>query len=325
MAVTQHTERHGEGRVRGYRRLVLPDASVTVEMSGPYWLPGTRGVIGAKSQVGPFVVEGGTVWRALDTPDGPATLRLSPAGPMVRAEAWGPGAGRVIAQAPELAGANDVGAAAIVARHPVLAEVIRRRPRMRMVRTGTVWPHLPPTILAQKVQTDAASRSWTGIMRRWGRRPPGPAPARLRLVPEPAAMAEIGYHELHPYGVERRRAEIIRRAARRAGRFERTTGDPPAEARRVIESVPGIGPWTSAIVTQQSHGDPDAVLVGDYHVPNVVAWALAGEPRATDERMLELLEPYAGQRARVQLLLKTAGLTPPKYGPRLDLVDITRR
>jgi 3-methyladenine DNA glycosylase/8-oxoguanine DNA glycosylase len=78
-------------------------------------------------------------------------------------------------------------------------------------------------------------------------------------------------------------------------------------------------------VTQQSHGDPDAVIVGDYHVPHLVAWALAGEPRATDERMLELLEPYAGQRARVQLLLKTAGLTPPKYGPRLEMVDFRSR
>jgi len=304
---------------------VLPDASVTVEMPGPYWLPGTRGVIGAQGPLGPLVIEGSTVWRALDTRDGPATLRLSPAGPAVTAEAWGPGAGTAIAQAPELAGANDVAAADIVARHHVLAEVIRRRPRVRMVRTGTVWPHLPPTILAQKVQTDAAGRSWNGMVRRWGRRPPGPAPPRLRLVPEPATMAEIGYHELHPFGVERKRAEIIRRAARRADRFERTMGDPPEEARRVLESVPGIGPWTSAIVTQQSHGDPDAVIVGDYHVPHLVAWALAGEARATDERMLELLEPYAGQRARVQLLLKTSGLTPPKYGPRLEMVDIRGR
>jgi 3-methyladenine DNA glycosylase/8-oxoguanine DNA glycosylase len=309
---------------------VLPDASVTVEMPGPYWLPGTRGVVGAKSPIGPLVIEGDSVWRALDTPGGPATLRLSPAGPVVKADAWGPGADAAIEQAPELAGANDVGtdeigAIAIAAPHPVLAEVIRRRPRVRMVRTGAVWPHLPPTILAQKVQTDVAGRSWNGIVRRWGRRPPGPAPPRLRLVPDPDTMAAVGYHELHPLGVERRRAEIIRRAAQHAARLDRTVADPPGEARRVLESVPGIGPWTSAIVTQLSHGDADAVLVGDYHVPHLVAWALAGEPRGTDERMLALLAPYAGQRARVQLLLKTAGVSPPKYGPRLEPVDIRGR
>jgi hypothetical protein len=33
--------------------------------------------------------------------------------------------------------------------------------------------------------------------------------------------------------------------------------------------------------------------------------------------MLELLEPYRGQRARVQRLLEVSGIWPPKYGPRM--------
>ena len=64
-------------------------------------------------------------------------------------------------------------------------------------------------------------------------------------------------------------------------------------------------------------GDADAVPVGDYHIPNTVAWALAGEPRGTDERMLELLEPYRGHRRRVITLIKSAGISAPKYGPKL--------
>ena len=67
----------------------------------------------------------------------------------------------------------------------------------------------------------------------------------------------------------------------------------------------------------RAHGDPDAVSVGDYHVPNMVAWALAGEPRADDARMLELLEPYRGQRGRVQRYLEVGRITAPRYGPRL--------
>ena len=57
--------------------------------------------------------------------------------------------------------------------------------------------------------------------------------------------------------------------------------------------------------------------VGDFHIPNLVAWALAGEPRGTDERMLELLEPYAGQRGRVTRLLELGGAAAPRYGPRV--------
>jgi 3-methyladenine DNA glycosylase/8-oxoguanine DNA glycosylase len=64
-------------------------------------------------------------------------------------------------------------------------------------------------------------------------------------------------------------------------------------------------------------GDPDAISIGDYHIPNLVAWALAGEPRADDARMLELLEPYRGQRGRVQRLLEVSGLRAPRYGPRM--------
>jgi hypothetical protein len=48
-----------------------------------------------------------------------------------------------------------------------------------------------------------------------------------------------------------------------------------------------------------------------------MAWALAGEPRADDARMLELLEPYRGQRGRVQRLLEVSGLRAPRSGPRM--------
>jgi 3-methyladenine DNA glycosylase/8-oxoguanine DNA glycosylase len=81
--------------------------------------------------------------------------------------------------------------------------------------------------------------------------------------------------------------------------------------------VRGIGPWTLAEVGRIAFGDPDAISVGDYHLPNLVAWALVREPRADDARMLELLEPYRGQRGRVQRLLEASGIGAPRYGPRM--------
>jgi len=70
-------------------------------------------------------------------------------------------------------------------------------------------------------------------------------------------------------------------------------------------------------VLRSAFGDPDAISVGDYHLPDTEAWALAGEPRADDARMLELLEPYRGQRARVQRLLEVGRVAAPRYGPRM--------
>ena len=51
-----------------------------------------------------------------------------------------------------------------------------------------------------------------------------------------------------------------------------------------------------------------------------MAWALAGEPRADDARMLDLLAPFAGHRGRVCVLLAAAGVGgPPRRGPRMPV------
>ena len=71
-------------------------------------------------------------------------------------------------------------------------------------------------------------------------------------------------------------------------------------------------------------GDPDAVAVGDFHLKNVVSYALAGEPRGTDERMLELLAPYAGQRGRVVQLLLRDGHRAPSFGPRRRILPMAQ-
>jgi hypothetical protein len=77
-------------------------------------------------------------------------------------------------------------------------------------------------------------------------------------------------------------------------------------------------------VARLAFGDADAVSVGDDHVPNIVAWALAGEPRGSDERMLELLEPYRPHRGRVQRLLEVSGIRAPAFGPRMGPRAIDR-
>ena len=117
--------------------------------------------------------------------------------------------------------------------------------------------------------------------------------------------------------MERRRAELIRRLGARADWIEATADLPPDAAAARLVGIPGIGPWTAAEVAVRALGDVDAVSVGDFHLPNLVAYALAGEPRGDDERMLALLAPYAGRRALVVRLLESSGLRAPRYGPRL--------
>ena len=245
------------------------------------------------------------------TPDGAAALRLRRTGSTLEAEAWGHGARRLLDSVPALIGEDDE-PERLIARHPIVRQLQRRHAGLRLPRTGRVLHALVPSVFEQKITGTEAFRAYAALLRVHGE--PAPGPAGLLLPPDPEKLASLPYHAFHPLGLERRRAEVVRRAAARAAWLESSAT--AAEATRRLTSLAGIGPWTAAEVVRSAFGDPDAVSIGDYHLPNVVAWALAGEARADDARMLELLEPYRGQRGRVQRLLEVGRVMPPRRGPR---------
>ena len=256
----------------------------------------------------------GRAIRATRTPDGPATIDLRLDGDRLVAEAWGPGAERALDAAAGLAGLDD-DRSGFRPAHPLVAELDRRLKGLRIGRSGAVLEALIPAILEQKVTGTEARRGYRGLIARWGEQAPGPF--GLRLLPPPPSIAAIPYFALHPFGVERRRAELLRTVAVRAGRFDEIVGLPLVEAYRRLTALPGLGPWTAAEVALRALGDADAVSVGDYHLPSLVSFAFTGERRGTDERMLELLEPFRPHRGRVIRLLEVGGVRPAAHGPRM--------
>jgi 3-methyladenine DNA glycosylase/8-oxoguanine DNA glycosylase len=250
---------------------------------------------------------------ATRTGDGPATLHLSGRGTVIEAEAWGPGATLLLEAAPGWCGALD-DLTGFAPAHRIVSELAKRRSGLRIVRTGAVVEALVRAVVGQKVTGREAAVGYRSMARALGEPAPGPFP--LLVPPDPVVLGGLGSHRFHPWGIERKRAETIIRVARRAGRLEEAAAMPPPEGAARLTAVTGVGPWTAAIVAGHAFGDPDAVPVGDYNIPNLVAWALAGEPRGDDRRMLELLAPYAGHRGRVIRLLKSAGIKPPRFGPR---------
>jgi 3-methyladenine DNA glycosylase/8-oxoguanine DNA glycosylase len=288
-----------------------PDASGFVSLPSPIDLVLTMAPIahGRGDPTIRFRPDG--IWRATRTPDGPATLRLRAVAGGVEVSVWGSGAASALAGAADLVGAND-DPSPLVPQHRLIGELVHRFPGLRLPRTNRPLEALLPGICEQKVSGVDARRAFRGIIASHGEDAPGPA--GLRLPPAPARLAALPYFAFHRFGLERRRADLIRTTAQLAGRIEQAT---PEEAYARLGAVPGIGPWTLAEVGRLAFGDPDAVSVGDYHLPNVVAWALVREPRADDARMLELLEPYRGQRGRVQRLIEASGIAAPRYGPRM--------
>ncbi len=292
------------------------DASVTLSLPFPLDLDLTLGQL-QRGPSDPTIRFGqDEVWRAARTPEGPMSLRLRLRGPRLVADAWGAGAAWMIEHTAGLLGFDDQ-PNAFQPTHRLLADLHRHHPGLRLGRTGLVFEALIPTILEQKVPGVEAYASYARLVRALGE--PAPGDAGLMVPPQPQRLLATPYWAVHRFGIERRRFAVIQTAAARARRLEATVDMDHAEARRLLTTLPGIGPWSAAEVSVVAYGDPDAVSLGDYHLPHQVAWALAGEVRGTETRMLELLEPYRGHRARVIRLLTLGGIQAPRFGPRMRL------
>lgn len=265
--------------------------------------------------------DGHEVWRAYRIDGEPVTTRYRRVRGGVEVRAWGTARDAALDQAPAVLGTCDDPNGYRPA-HPLLRELHRRHPGLRMIRTGAIFEALIPAILEQKVTGREALTAWAKMVRRYGDNAPGPR--AMKVAPPAPVLVALPYHAYHPFGVEQRRADTIRRACMRAGRMNEAASMNAEDARRRLRALPGIGVWTAAEVTRISHGDADCVSVGDFHLKNMVGWALAGEARATDERMMELLEPEAGHRGRAVRLLELSGIGAPKFGPRHRTRDISR-
>lgn len=256
--------------------------------------------------------------RATRTPEGPATIHIqvSPEGDLA-VRTWGPGAAWAQATASTWGRASDVDFPAgeprlcVPGPAPSLCSV-------RLVRTDRVFELLVPIVLEQLVSGAEASRAFSLLVRRFSEPAPGPfedlwlplGPAEIRAIPLAAFPA---------CGAMPKQGATLHELARRATRVEEAAAMDAQAAERRLLAFPGVGVWTARSAMLRGMGFPDAVPLGDYHLPRVVAYNLTGELDADDARMLELLEPWRGQRGRVVRWIASAGRMPPRRGPRAPL------
>lgn len=259
--------------------------------------------------------------RSARTPQGTATLALKVLGDgTVDAGAWGDGADHLLELLPRLLGEHDDRTGFDPHLHPTVAEADRRNPGLRIGATGDVEDALVPSILGQRVTGKEANDAFRGLVRAYGEAAPGP---HEDLLVRPPAQWYVTQPE-HTYrrlGVELQRERTIRAACRAVDRLHEASTMSTNDAEARLCSVRGLGVWTASLVQRIAFGDPDPVEFGDFHIPNQVAWALAGEPRGTDERMAELLEPWRGHRGRVVRLLQLSAGGAPRYGARQRIVN----
>lgn len=264
----------------------------------------------------------GEFWRASFTPEGPATLRITWDGGRLDADAWGPGREWMLEQVDGMVGDLDPGFV-FEDVHPAIMLAQRNHPDLRCGASRMLYHELLPTILGQRITAGEALRQWHVLCLRLGAPAPGP-PVGLLLPPAPDVLAGLPAWWFHPLGIEAKRANALRAVAKHATKLWQWADLPLGETATKLALVHGIGPWTIGSVLATALGDPDAVPVGDYNLKNLVAFNLMGEPRGSDERMLELLAPYAGQRGRVIRLLQLDGRRPPAFGPRQRILPMAQ-
>lgn len=269
-------------------------------------------------------------WLAFRLPSGPVTVRYAKRDGVVTVRAWGPGAREAIERAPEQLGVDD-DSWRFESDHPLVGKWLRAVRNLRFGKTRRVVERLVPVVIGQKVTSADASRTFREMVHRWGERAPEPegveVPAAARdlwLPPSPARLAELAYFDLHEVNLERKRAEVILGIARRATRLETFADLPASEVRSRLLAMPGIGPWSAALVVSAVHGDTDQVPLGDYHIANHVVHALTGRARGTDDEMLELLEPFRPHRGRALAAILREGPSAPRFGPRMPDRDIRK-
>ena len=160
-------------------------------------------------------VEGGTVWRAVRTPDGPATMKLRQSAiSTIEAEAWGPGAECAVAvDAPGAVGSFD-DPTSFVARDPMVALAWRDHRTVLLTRADP-FPVLVAAVLEQKVMGTEARTAWRRVVQMTADEAPGDH--GLRLPPDAERVASLPPSELTRLGVTGTRAATLREVAREKG------------------------------------------------------------------------------------------------------------
>ncbi|MFC0581634.1 DNA-3-methyladenine glycosylase family protein [Micrococcoides hystricis] len=295
----------------------------------PYSLRATMGVLARGTADPALRMDADGLWWCVRTPTGEgATVRLrQQAGLMgtVHAWAWGPGADYVEEHLPTMIGFEDDWSDFDDQRFqeslPVFLRQARRsHPGLRLTQTGLLFDQLTTVVLEQKVTHMEARYAWRYLLRRFGEKPPGPAPAGMKLPLTAQQWAHVPSWEWHQARVDGQRSRIVLQLAQKAATINRIAVQDLPQLRRSIRALPGVGPWTAAEVLQRTHADPDSVSVGDYHLANHVVEALTGV-RGNDRRMLEVLSPWVGQRHRVVRMIGLSSFRPSRFGPKLTPED----
>ncbi|WP_346621900.1 AlkA N-terminal domain-containing protein [Blastococcus montanus] len=226
--------------------------------------------LGAHAVPGLEEWDGTTFSRVLDLPHGPAVVRLSPA----------PGGGAAVSARLRLTELRDLGAAVsrcrrmldldadpaavddVLAADPALAPLVAAAPGRRVPASPDADELAVRAVLGQQVSVAGARTLTARLVAAAGTPLAEPVGTLTHAFPRPAALAGADLGTVGLTGARRRTVSALATALA-DGAITLGPGAERSEAERALLAVPGIGPWTAALIGLRGLADPDVWLPGD--------------------------------------------------------------
>ncbi|MEU2348182.1 AlkA N-terminal domain-containing protein [Modestobacter sp. NPDC049651] len=214
--------------------------------------------------------DGTTFSRVLDLPHGPAVVRLSPA----------PGGAPAVTARLRLTELRDLGPAVTRCRRmldldadpaavdeqlgadPALAPLVAAAPGRRVPASPDAPETAVRAVLGQQVSIAGARTLTARLVARAGRPLAEPVGTLTHAFPRPDALAGADLSGLGLTGARERTLGALA-GALADGTVRLDPGADREEAGRSLLALPGIGPWTAALVALRGLADPDVWLPGD--------------------------------------------------------------
>lgn len=159
---------------------------------------------------------------------------------------------------------------------PLLGPLIASRPGLRLIGSPHEFEAIAATIIGQQVSLAAARTFASRMVLAYGERH-----GDLYTYPTPQALAALDPETLRAtVGLTGARARTLHAAAERWASGPLLAGLTAEEARPLLLSLPGVGPWTADYLLVRELQHPDTFVPTDL----VVRRALALDARAAADR-----------------------------------------
>jgi AraC family transcriptional regulator of adaptative response / DNA-3-methyladenine glycosylase II len=226
--------------------------------------------LGAHAVPGLEEWDGTTFARVLDLPHGPAVVQLSPA----------PDGGPAVTARLRLTELRDLGAAVtrcrrmldldadpaavddVLGADPSLAHLVSVAPGRRVPTSPDADELAVRAVLGQQVSVTGARTLTARVLTAAGTPLPEPVGTLSHAFPRAAALADADLTAVGLTGARRRTVHGLA-AALAGGSIALDPGADREEAGNALRAVPGVGPWTAALVALRGLADPDVWLPGD--------------------------------------------------------------